>query len=74
MTTQVNASACTETAPHRFVTEASEIGLRPGEWPMRLTTDLGNGGDLLRKPFLRSDGTAVYLQEFGCVSVHVLND
>lgn len=69
----VNSNETTEVAPHRFVTEASELGLAPGDWPTSLTTNMGNG-----QPFIlrtrRADGSAVYEQRFGCLSLHVLND
>lgn len=70
---QVNSNESTEVAPHRFVTEASTLRLAPGDWPTSLTTNMGNG-----QPFIirtrRTDGSAVYHQRFGCLSLHVLND
>lgn len=61
-----------------FETEASEINLRPGEWPTQLPTDMGN-----RQPFVRhskkldSNGDLLwvtYAQDLGCLTLRVFND
>lgn len=56
-----------------YVTEASTIGLRPGQWPRLLETTLGNGC-----PFVLQAGTdehvKTYMQEFGCIFMKVYND
>jgi hypothetical protein len=60
-----------ETSPHRFHAEASELGLRAGDWP-DIETNLGNGLKLIPQ---RLDGQAViYRQLLGCVEVVVYND
>lgn len=73
----IDSDDVTETSPHEFVGEASTLGFKPGEWPTRLTTDMGNGHDFERgKPEL-VDGECVsvaYRQRFGCISLTVLND
>lgn len=71
MVTNENAS---EEKLHHWVTEASTLGLRPGEVPSSMETDLGN-----RRPFLlvehRVQGSAwMYQQEFGCIFLTVFND
>lgn len=58
---------------HEYVTEASALGLPPGQVARSLKTKLGNG-----QPFvlLRVDdaGTAHYRQLLGCLTLAVLND
>lgn len=74
---QVNLPLVTETGPHDFVTEASTLGLKPGEWPKRLNTDLGN-----RLPFILKSVSApagellyvTYVQAMGCIELKVFND
>lgn len=66
-----------EVDTHCFAVEASDLGLRPGEWPERIPTHKGN-----RQPFIRStklvrDGDIVYVrywQAAGCTSLMVFND
>jgi hypothetical protein len=58
---------------NKFIGEAAELGLAPGEWPLRPETDLGNGQHLFVRRVL-SDGSHVYGQQFGCIEVMVLND
>lgn len=73
-----NYSNIVEFEPHRFVAEASELGLRPGEWPERIATDVGN-----RLPFVRrskkldAEGDLMwvtYAQANGCLVLRVFND
>ena len=62
----------TEYETHKFVTEASQIGLPPGRFPRQIDTELGN-----RMAFiLRSanDEAAQYAQANGCISLTILND
>jgi hypothetical protein len=61
-----------EVSPLSFVAEASDLGLRPGEWPDALTTDLGNKLRLIRVAL--DDGRALYRQDLGCVELAILND
>ena len=57
----------------RYTAEASDLGLRPGEWPERIRTDLGNGRPLVAYG-VRSDGTHVYRQAGAPLEVFVFND
>lgn len=57
---------------HQFITEASQLGLVPGEWPTFLSTDLGNGRPFV-KQYWTGEGTVLYRQEFGCITLKVLN-
>jgi hypothetical protein len=61
-------------ATTRFVTEASDIGLRAGQWPeaIQFAERVGNG-----LPFYRthSDANSVtYEQDLGCTKLVVFND
>lgn len=57
----------------RFVVDASDLGLRPGQLERSLRTDLGNGNALeLRE--LADDGSLIYRQRLGVVELVVLND
>lgn len=61
-----------EVEVHRFMIEASSLGLAPGNFPDSIETDLGNG-----QPFLRQSITphyAYYIQALGCISLQLLND
>lgn len=67
-----------EYEPHHFSAEASEIGLRAGQWPKQIVTKIGNG-----RPFLRTSKKVdeigdlrwvTYVQEFGCCRIRVYND
>jgi hypothetical protein len=62
----------TEFEPHKFCTEASSLGWKPGYWPSTIETDIGNG-----RPFLCvsvEDEAVHYKQEYGCCLLHVFND
>lgn len=66
-----------EYEPHKFVAEASTVGLRPGTWPREIQTDLGNKQPLLLARVDESqDGVegVRYKQQFGCVEVLIIND
>ena len=62
---------------HHFSAEASTLGLKPGEWPNRIDTDMGN-----EMPFLFSlqkvvDGDLLwvdYRQGNGCIFLRIYND
>lgn len=62
---------------HKFSLDASDLGLRPGEWPRVVDTTIGN-----RQPFLAQaretrDGDLLwvdYRQNLGCVTLRVYND
>ncbi len=62
---------------HHFVTEASDIGIRPGAWPDIIPTTLGNSHGFCFEDFDWIDGevaAANYKQANGCISLYVLND
>jgi len=64
----------TEYRPHERSAEASELGLRPGHWPGKLHTNLGNGMPLMLSGS-RDDGQiAIYHQANGCLKLAVYND
>jgi hypothetical protein len=69
----VEQGTVTETEVHRFVTEASTLGLSPGSFPALLETELGNGLPFTRQR-TRPDGSVIYQQHFGCVQLVVFND
>jgi hypothetical protein len=56
-----------------FIVDASSIGLKPGEWPDTLATNMGN-----TLPFAKisadAEGTHVYRQIAGGITLTVLND
>lgn len=58
---------------HKFVQEASTLGLPPGRWPLSIATSMGNG-----QPFVAArvgeGGVRIYRQALGCIELHVLND
>jgi hypothetical protein len=63
---------------HRWVTEASDLGLAPGDFPLSFNTTLGNG-----QPFYLSGGDKTaggdiagvrYRQGNGILSLLVIND
>lgn len=58
--------------PNRFVTEASTVGLLPGQFPEFLDTTLGNRQRLGR--VVLDNERAVYRQVCGCITVTILND
>lgn len=66
-----------EYEPHKFSVEASDIGLRPGEWPRTMDTTLGNGIMLLAQRREVRDGDLLwvdYWQGAGCIQLRVYND
>lgn len=69
MITQSNS---TLVGKFRVITEASTIGLKPGQWPDRLSTTWGDGSDFHIAGF--RDGVAVYQQIGGDYTLDLLND
>ena len=70
----INEDNASENKPFSWSTFASDLGLRPGQFPEMLETELGNG-----RPFVRCsvspDGSVVmYRQDLGCCNLHVYND
>lgn len=76
--TTVTQKLVTEIETHKYVAEASTLGLRPGEWPEFIETTLGNTQPLFRSTKkLDADGDILYVryrQVFGCIDVVVYND
>lgn len=74
----VDRRVLTETEPHKFCTEASDLGLRPGEWPQTLhAPDLGNGLPLTLDHAEEKDGDLLwidYRQSLGIIRLRVFND
>ena len=68
----LHASDLTATGPQSFCTEASTIGLKPGEWPDVLATSLGNKQQFV---LIRlNEDKAVYRQSLGIIELTVFND
>lgn len=73
----IKADQVREVQPHQFWAEASELGLKPGEWPEQLTTEIGNGMPLIRTSKKVEDGDLIYVryhQANGCVDLRIMND
>lgn len=77
-TANITADQVTEYETHKFSTFASDIDLRPGHWPERLHTTLGNGQNLLRvRKKVDAEGDlqyVVYQQSLGCIELRIYND
>ena len=62
---------------HKWSVEASDLGLKPGEFPQAIETTLGNG-----MPFYAYHTNAVegdiiyvaYMQGNGCIQLRIYND
>jgi hypothetical protein len=53
------------------------IGLKPGDWPSQIETNLGNSMNLVRGQFHKANGDlthVTYTQAAGCVVVEIFND
>src|SRR5262245_29671298 len=77
-TMKVYREACNEVAVHLFVTDASTIGLAPGNWPSTIDTDMGNG-QAFRCQHMNVGRSgqfeyAEYRQALGCIRLRVYND
>lgn len=57
---------------HHWLTEASMLGLAPGQWPEQLPTTLGNGQPFFKQPYI-GEGKVEYRQSMGCIRLTVLN-
>ena len=70
-------TAMSEMPSKNFVTDASAIGLPPGEWPNELKTSLGNGRNLIRSYYERDERgnitACVYRQGCSLLTITVLN-
>jgi hypothetical protein len=63
--------------PFQFSTEASNLRLKPGQWPSFIRTDMGNGLDFLLRHYELRDGEMLwcdYIQANGCITLRVFND
>ena len=73
----ITSADVAEYEAHKFSAEASELGLKPGEWPEHLPTTLGNTLDFKRHvPTMHFGEVAavMYHQIGGCISLKVFND
>lgn len=68
-----NATA-SGTQAHTFHAEASDLRLPPGAWPRLLDTKLGNGRPFVKQQVYSEDGSVMYRQEFGSLTLIVFND
>lgn len=62
-----------------YSAEASELGLRPGQWPREVRVPgLGNGQPFYARREIVADsgefGGLVYMQSMGCLSITIFND
>lgn len=69
----ITSEMVTEAEHFCFITEASTVGLPPGNFPAAINTDLGNGHSLVLDRICMH-GHAHYRQVMGCIKVTVLND
>jgi hypothetical protein len=70
---KATAQNCTKHSEQHYITEASMLGLRPGEWPREVETDLGNGLPAILYG-TTNDGTHIYVQPGTFLRITVLND
>lgn len=66
-----------EVETHKFTCEASQLGLKPGEWPTQIETNLGNSMPflVLRREERSGDLLWVdYMQANGCTFLRIYND
>lgn len=62
---------------HRYIAEASSLGIAPGKWPKKIQTELGNRQAFILTGFEEEDGdviSASYKQALGCILLKILND
>lgn len=62
---------------HHFVVEASSLGLKPGEWPRTVQTNIGNGQPFVWTCCGMSEDEVThwhYAQICGCTTLDILND
>jgi len=76
--TKITNKNASEMECHRWATEASDIGLRPGQWPTQIETTLGNGLPFIAQHAEHApDGELIavrYLQANGCIQIRIFND
>jgi hypothetical protein len=69
--------AVSEFEVHKFTAFASDLGLRSGEWPETITTELGNKQPFVIESQQVADGDlqwVLYRQSCGCITLKVFND
>jgi len=59
---------------HWFTTFASDLGLRPGQWPTKLEPETGIGNGMNFYPAKVTPDFVTYAQEFGSLRIRVYND
>ncbi|MET3996019.1 hypothetical protein ABID65_007691 [Bradyrhizobium sp. S3.9.2] len=62
---------------HKYSAEASTLGIRVGEWPTRIETDLGNGMPFILSHSKSQHGDLLWVtcsQANGCISLRIYND
>lgn len=69
---QIEPKQLTETSPHRFVTEASDLSIPAGEVPRTLEVPIGNGQEFELTAAMPEAFT--YRQKFGCIEIVIFND
>lgn len=71
---KIDSSNAHELEVHQWYADASTLDIRPGaNYPARLDTALGNGQPFVFQRF-DGNGTAIYLQALGCLTLKVWND
>lgn len=61
----------------KFCAEASTLGLKPGDWPRTIETDMGNGMIFIAQHKEVRDGDLLwvdYFQANGCITLKIFND
>lgn len=58
--------------PHHYTAFASDLGLRPGQWPLTIPAHVGNGQPFIRR-YSFHEGFS-YHQELGCMRIDIIND
>ena len=76
--TKVTYENASEFEAHKFVAEASDLEIKPGEWPQLLDTDLGNGMPfIIGQKQIDAEGDLMWItynQCNGCISLKIFND
>jgi len=73
----IDRDNATEQEVHKWYTYASDIGLKPGNFPKYLDTILGNRQLFVFQDYVWQDEELVgvkYLQAYGCIDLTVYND